>query len=93
MLIICPTPLGNIRDISLRVLEVLGKADIIACEDTRVAGKLLTLIHQKKIREQFSVYETGETLPAEPFEDQVLFGESVNESNAEEFSKEHPNMF
>ncbi|MCW3030217.1 MAG: Uroporphyrin-III C/tetrapyrrole (Corrin/Porphyrin) methyltransferase, partial [Solirubrobacterales bacterium] len=40
-LVVCPTPIGNLRDVTLRVLDELGAADAIACEDTRHTRVLL----------------------------------------------------
>jgi 16S rRNA (cytidine1402-2'-O)-methyltransferase len=40
-LLVCPTPIGNLQDVTLRVLDALGEADAVACEDTRHTRVLL----------------------------------------------------
>ena len=48
LLYLVATPIGNMQEVSPRTLEVLSSVDLIACEDTRVTGKLLNLLGLKK---------------------------------------------
>jgi 16S rRNA (cytidine1402-2'-O)-methyltransferase len=60
-LVVCPTPIGNLGDVTLRVLDALRDADAIACEDTRrtrvlldryeIVGKLVSY-HEHNERER-----------------------------------------
>lgn len=47
-LYVCGTPIGNLKDASFRLVEVLGAVDVIACEDTRRTLKLLSHFGIKK---------------------------------------------
>jgi hypothetical protein len=48
-LMIVPTPIGNMHDLSPNIVRALFSADLIACEDRRVAGQLYQLIRNKNI--------------------------------------------
>jgi 16S rRNA (cytidine1402-2'-O)-methyltransferase len=75
-LVVCPTPIGNLEDVTLRVLRELGEADAVLCEDTRrtrvlldrhgVAARALVSYHrhneEARIRELLPRLEAGERL-------------------------------
>ncbi len=55
----CPTPIGNLEDVTLRVLEALRGADVVACEDTRHTRVLLRR-HGIEPRELLSFHQHNE---------------------------------
>ncbi len=75
-LYIIPTPIGNLEDITQRAATILGKADIIACEDTRTTGKLLKLLdisHNKMT----SLHQHNEAAKANFIVEEIKNGKSV----------------
>jgi 16S rRNA (cytidine1402-2'-O)-methyltransferase len=75
-LVVCPTPIGNLEDVTLRVLRVLAEADLIACEDTRHTRKLLER-HAIRGRPLVSYHEHNERRRARELVDRVAAGELV----------------
>ena len=75
-LVICPTPLGNLGDMTVRALEVLRAADVVCAEDTRVTGKLLVALGIEGRRlERLDENLVGER--ADEIAARVLAGETI----------------
>ena len=75
MLYICATPIGNLGDISERVLETLRNADVIAAEDTRQTVKLLNHFQIKKPMVAYHEHNRYEMTPV--LVSRLLDGENI----------------
>lgn len=74
-LVICPTPLGNLGDMSARALDALREADTVCAEDTRVTGKLLSAFGISKRLERLD--EQALSSQAERIAERVADGETI----------------
>ncbi len=75
-LFVCPTPIGNLEDVTLRVLRVLGEADVLACEDTRRTRVLLER-HNVRAKELVSFHEHNERDRARTLVERIRDGATV----------------
>ncbi len=57
------TPIGNLRDITLRALDILGGVDVVLCEDTRIGGKLLAAHGLKSRLERYDEHAAERVRP------------------------------
>jgi 16S rRNA (cytidine1402-2'-O)-methyltransferase len=75
MLYLVPTPLGNLKDITLRALETLQQVDVILCEDTRTSQKLLQHYQIKKPLSPYHQHNEHKIVPH--IVDQLVAGKSM----------------
>ncbi|RYZ20520.1 MAG: 16S rRNA (cytidine(1402)-2'-O)-methyltransferase [Chitinophagaceae bacterium] len=75
MLYLVPTPVGNLKDITLRALEVLGAVDVILAEDTRTTGKLLQHYNIQKPLSPYHQHNEHKVL--QHLVDQLLTGKKM----------------
>ena len=76
-LVVCPTPIGNIDDVSPRIREALVSADMIACEDTRRTGQLLDRLAIRPAPRLVSNHEGNEAARATELTQQIERGYTV----------------
>lgn len=74
-LFLCATPIGNLQDITLRVLDTLKEVDLIACEDTRQTLKLLN--HFSIEKPVTSYFEHNKKYKGEKILEALLAGKDV----------------
>lgn len=74
-LYICPTPIGNLEDITFRTVRILKEVDLIAAEDTRHSLKLLNYLGVKKPLTSYHEHNKLEKGPA--LIEKVINGENI----------------
>jgi 16S rRNA (cytidine1402-2'-O)-methyltransferase len=77
LLIVCPTPIGNLDDITLRARDALVSADYIACEDTRRTGGLLDKLGIRPAPPLVSNHEGNEASRATELAQRIERGDTV----------------
>jgi 16S rRNA (cytidine1402-2'-O)-methyltransferase len=75
-LVVCPTPIGNLADLTPRARQALAEADIVACEDTRRAGRLYERLEIPRPR-LVSNHDRNENERAPQLAKQIERGEKV----------------
>jgi 16S rRNA (cytidine1402-2'-O)-methyltransferase len=76
-LVVCPTPIGNMDDVTPRVREALVSADYVACEDTRRTGTLLDRLGIRPAPRLVSNHEGNETTRATELAQRIERGARV----------------
>jgi 16S rRNA (cytidine1402-2'-O)-methyltransferase len=74
-LYVVATPIGNMKDITQRAVDLLREVDVVICEDTRVTGKLLSALGIKKSLR--SLHEHTESEKLERLISELLDGKSA----------------
>ncbi len=74
-LYLCATPIGNLEDITMRVLRVLKEVDLIACEDTRTSGHLLR--HFEISTPTCSYHKFNEDTKGDDLVEKLLLGKNI----------------
>lgn len=75
ILFVVATPIGNLEDITLRAIRVLREVDLVACEDTRVTGKLLAHFDIRK--PMISYFQHSKLAKVELIIEKLLNGENI----------------
>ena len=74
-LYVVPTPIGNLKDITLRAIEVLQQVDLVLAEDTRTTGKLLKHLQIQNSLQSYHIFNEHRSL--ERLVDRMAKGEQM----------------